>query len=174
MGRAPDVVSDKSSHSLALARSADWHGREGSTYSTSSTSFVGVCLLPRHGPPELGWPVCAGPPAAAQSLRLRPRATDEARGSRVLAHDWRHGRPSRHQSLELPGRRLGGAALLGRAREFKMCTSQKVTLPTLKILNKTPVILTLLLQPLVPSLSLNPLQLQDQSLVLFFILSTRT
>jgi len=81
VGRAPDVVSGKSSHSLALARSAGAHGRKGTTYLTSSSSFVGVCLLPRHGPPKPGWPVCAGPLAAAQSLRLRPRATDEACGS---------------------------------------------------------------------------------------------
>jgi len=65
-----------------------------------------------------GRSVCAGPLAAAQSLRLRPRATDEACGS-FLAHGWRHGRPSRNQSLGLTGRRLDGAALLGRAREFK-------------------------------------------------------
>jgi len=81
VGRAPDVVSGKSSHSLALARSAGRHGREGSTYPTSSASFVRACSVPGHGPPELGWPVCAGRLAAAQSLRLRPRATDEACGS---------------------------------------------------------------------------------------------
>jgi len=80
--RAPDVVSGKSSHSLALARSAGGHGRKGTTYPTtyptSSSSSVCVCLLPRRGAPDPGWLVCAGPPAAAQSLRLRPRATDEA------------------------------------------------------------------------------------------------
>jgi len=81
VGRSPDVVSGKSSKSLSVARSAGAHGRKGTTYLTSSSSFVGVCLLPRHGPPKPGWPVCAGLPAAAQSLRLRPRATDEARGS---------------------------------------------------------------------------------------------
>jgi len=81
VGRAPDVVSGKSSHSLALAHSAGRQGREGSKYPTSSASFVRACSVPGHGPPELGWPVCAGPLAAAQSLRLRPRATDEACGS---------------------------------------------------------------------------------------------
>jgi len=81
VGWAPDVVSGKSSHSLALARSAGAHGRKGTTYLTSSSSSIRVCSVPRHGPPEPGWPVCAGLPAAAQSLRLRPRATDEARGS---------------------------------------------------------------------------------------------
>ena len=74
-------VSGKSQISSDLARSAGGHGSEGSTYPTSSASFVGACLPTRHGTPELGWPVCAGPPAAAQSLRLRPRGTDEACGS---------------------------------------------------------------------------------------------
>jgi len=81
VGRAPDVVSGKSSHSIALARSAGGHGRKGTTYPTSSSSSVCVCLLPRSGAPDPGWLVCAGPPAAAQSLRLRPRGTDEACGS---------------------------------------------------------------------------------------------
>jgi len=81
VGRAPDVVSGKSQISLELARSAGAHGRKGTTYLTSSSSSVCVCLLPRRGAPDPGWLVCAGPLAATQSLRLRPRATDEACGS---------------------------------------------------------------------------------------------
>jgi len=81
VGRAPDVVSGKSSKSLSVARLAGGHGRKGTTYPTRSASFVRACSVPGHGPPELGWPVCAGPLAAAQSLRLRLRATDEACGS---------------------------------------------------------------------------------------------
>jgi len=81
VGRAPDVVSGKSSKSLSVTRLAGGHGRKGTTYPTSSASFVRACSVPGYGPPELGWPVCAGPLAAAQSLRLRPRATDEACGS---------------------------------------------------------------------------------------------
>jgi len=65
VGRAPDVVSGKSSHSLALARSAGGHGRKGTTYPTSSSSSVCVCLLPRRGASDPDWLVCAGPPAAA-------------------------------------------------------------------------------------------------------------
>ena len=65
VGREPDVVSGKSSHSIALARSAGAHGRKGTTYLTSSSSSIRVCSLPRHGPPKHGWPVCAGLPAAA-------------------------------------------------------------------------------------------------------------
>jgi len=81
-------VSGKSQISSDHARSAGGHGSEGSTYPTSSASFVGACLPTRHGTPELGWPVCAGLPAAAQSLRLRPRATDEACGSLPQLAPW--------------------------------------------------------------------------------------
>jgi len=79
--RAPDVVSGKSSKSLSVARLAGGHGRKGTTYPMSSSLSVCVCLLPRRGAPDPGWLVCAEPLAAAQSLRLRPRATDKACGS---------------------------------------------------------------------------------------------
>ena len=119
VGWAPDVVSGKSSHSLALARSAGAHGRKGTTYPTSSSSCVCVCLLPRRGAPDPGWLVCAAPLATRCGTKSAPQTSRDKCGLRVLAHGWRHGRPSRNQSLGLTGRRLDGAALLGRAREFK-------------------------------------------------------